>query len=84
MINNDFDPYETIRHLEHLCLKNTAEIEYLSNRLAESCELAQRMAQQNTHLTNAVIKLQEVSRITNSRLNRIESDLEDLEQYLNS
>lgn len=78
MIDNDFDPYETLRNLEHQSLRLTAETDHLSSRLAETCQLQEHLALQLRYLTNAVIRMQEVNKITNSRLDHIEENRHDI------
>jgi hypothetical protein len=77
-MNTDWDPYEVLQTLEHVCLRNSAEVDMLSTKLAASTQLQEQMALQLRYLTNAVIRLQEVNKITNSRLDHIEENRHDI------
>jgi hypothetical protein len=77
-MNTDWDPYEVLQTLEYQNLLLTAETDHLSSRLAETCQLQEQMALQLRYLTNAVIRMQEVNKITNSRLDRLEKNRHDI------
>ena len=77
-MRSDRDPYEIIQNLEHQNLLLISETDHLGSQLAESCQLQEHLAQQLRHVTNALIKMQEVNKITNSRLDRLEKNRHDI------
>ena len=73
MINHEFDPYQK---LEELFLRDAAHehnLDQVSDKLAEACELMEQLAAQVRHLTNAIISLQQQNKILHARLERLES-----------
>ena len=72
MFNGDFDPFEKLHELYLRDVTHEHNIDIVSERLAEACELMEAMAAQIKHLTNAVIGLQEQNRILHNRVTRLE------------
>lgn len=77
MFNSDWDPYQKLEELFIRDLTHEHNLDTVSDRLAEACQLLEAMAGQVKHLTNAVIGLQEQNKILHSRLTRLEFDKDD-------
>jgi hypothetical protein len=73
MIDDDLDPYDQLERLEQQSIKNAVEVDVLSDRLAEACELLEALAEQIKHLTNAIIGIQSINRLTHQRLEQLEN-----------
>jgi uncharacterized coiled-coil protein SlyX len=72
MFNGDFDPFEKLHELYLRDVTHEHNIDTVSDRLAQACELMEQMAAQIKHLTTAVIGLQEQNRILHNRVTRLE------------
>ena len=72
MWHGDFDPFEILERLQVTAMSHDTSIEELQARLAEQARLLEMMATQVKHLTNAVIGLQNQSKLLNSRLDHLE------------
>ena len=72
MFNGDFDPYAKLEELYLRDVTHEHNVDTLSERLAEACELMEAMADQLRHLTRAVQGLQEQNRILLKRITRLE------------
>lgn len=69
---NDFDPYQKLEELFLRDVTHEHNIDTLSERLAEACQLMEQMADQLRHLTRAVQGLQEQNKILHVRVTRLE------------
>ena len=74
MLNNDFDPFQKLEELYIRDAVHEHNLDTVSERLAEACQLMEQMADQMRHLTRAVQGLQEQNRILHSRLMRLEGN----------
>jgi uncharacterized coiled-coil protein SlyX len=72
MLDNDFDPYAMLEGLQLSDMSQDQQINELQGRLKEQAHLMELLANQVKHLTNAVIGLQNQSKLTISRVERLE------------
>ena len=77
MIDPDFDPYALLEGLQLSDMSQDQQIAELQARLAEQAHLLEMMATQVKHLTNAVIGLQQQSKLLTARLDRWEGTVHD-------
>ena len=73
MFNHDYDPYEHLMFVSGKTQQNEQNLDDLSEKVAEMCVLVESMADQMRHLTNAIIGLQQINRLLNARLERLEN-----------
>jgi uncharacterized coiled-coil protein SlyX len=72
MFNGDFDPYQKLEELYLRDITHEHNLDSVSDKLGEACELMEAMAAQIKHLTNAVIGLQAQNKILHQRVTRLE------------
>lgn len=72
MFEDDFDPYAVLEGLQLSDMSQEQQIGELHARLKEQAHLMEMMANQIKHLTNAVIGLQNQSKLLNSRIEQLE------------
>jgi uncharacterized coiled-coil protein SlyX len=73
MFNHDFDPYQKLEELFLRDITQEHNLDTVSNRLNEACQLMEQMADQLRHLTRAIQGLHEQNKILHLRLERLES-----------
>lgn len=71
---HEFDPYQKLEELFLRDMTHEHNLDTVSERLAEACQLMEAMADQLRHLTRAVQGLQEQNKILHARLMRVEGE----------
>jgi uncharacterized coiled-coil protein SlyX len=72
MFDDQFDPYQKLEELFIRDAVHEHNVDQMSDKLAEACQLMEQMADQLRHLTRAVQGLQEQNRILHNRVTRLE------------
>jgi uncharacterized coiled-coil protein SlyX len=73
MFNHDWDPYQKLEELFVRDAVHEHNVDQMSSKLAEACQLMEQMAEQIKHLTNAIIGLQKQNKILHHRLSQLEN-----------
>ena len=73
MFDDQFDPYQKLEELFIRDAVHEHNVDQMSEKLAEACQLMEQMAAQLKHLTNAIIGLQKQNKILHNRLTSLEN-----------